>query len=67
MHFLRIFFVLVTGGVSDVQLFEITVKEHFKLSDRMTECDVSNECDREAPWGKAMTRNRAEAPLEKEE
>jgi hypothetical protein len=46
---LRISIVLVTSGVSNVQSFEITVKERFKLSNRMTECDVSYECDCEAP------------------
>jgi len=64
--FLRIFFVLVTSGVSDFQFFETTLKEHFKLSNRMSEFDVSNDCDREAQWGEAVTRNPAEAPQEKE-
>ena len=27
-----------------------------------TECSVTSECDREAPYGKALARNRAEAP-----
>ena len=30
--------------------------------DETTECGVYNECDREAPLGEAMTRNRVEAP-----
>ena len=27
-----------------------------------TACGVSNECDRETPYGEAMTQNRAEVP-----
>jgi hypothetical protein len=47
--FLKIFFVLVTSGVSDVH-FLISLKEHFKVLviNIMTEFDVSNDCDHEA-------------------
>jgi len=46
-----------------VACFEVLYGPFWSLVQRgSTECGVSNECDREAPQGEAMTRNRVEAP-----
>jgi len=36
-----------------------------RRAESSTECGVSSKCDREAPLGEARTRNRSEAPQEK--